>query len=127
MSSTLDTTPASVLRLVQERRLALVNGKAELIDKNQVQVLRDLAKTSIDELRVNVEAEGLELEREMAQAFTRIASRVAANPYLQEGGGTREAPILSDEELPDVTLVEGETSTEPSDLDFKSFTDTTKT
>jgi hypothetical protein len=126
MSSPLDTTPASVLRLVQERRLALINGKAEEIDKNQVQVLRDLAKTSIDELRVNVEAEGLELEREMAQAFTRIAAKVTTNPYLQGEVVDRPDVTLTHDDIPPVTLVEGETATDPSDLDFKTFTDTTR-
>jgi UDP-N-acetylmuramyl tripeptide synthase len=119
MSNT-DISPVNVIRTVQEKRLALLNNPGEGIDKDMLMLMRDMAKTSMDEMRLVQEDENAKTDQEIARAMVK-ATATGKNPFVSEGTKRDVAVEVDDSDIGELTLVEGETSTEKSNTTYNEF------
>lgn len=118
--SQVDVSPVHVIRTVQEKRMQLLNNSQEGVDKDVLMLMRDLAKTSMDEMRLVQEDENAKTDQEIARAMVK-ATAASTNPYIQEGR-TREQPVeVDDADIGELDLVEGEDTTGPSNVTYKEF------
>lgn len=118
--SDVDVSPVHVIRTVQEKRMQLLNNPHEGVDKDVLMLMRDLAKTSMDEMRLVQEDENAKTDQEIARAMVK-ATAASSNPYIREGH-TRDHPVeVDDTDIGELELVDGENSTGPSNITYKEF------
>jgi uncharacterized membrane-anchored protein len=117
------TDPTELIRFVQQRRMeTILNGNT--IDKDQALMLTAIAKTAMDENKLKVESNGVKAQRELASVLSNLVCQAVSNPFATDASGEtleNKQTTLTEEELPDIELIEGETSTELSTLTYKEL------
>ena len=115
-----------IVNLVQRKRLELLSAKEAVYDKDMLMLLRDTANTSQKNLTINVEKDGAAALADIAGALLQKASESGVDPHAlpldaidAEFQELREVSL--DEELPEFELVAGETSTEPSEIEYSAM------
>lgn len=115
----IDTSPLSVIEMVQRERVKLINSdptneEAEELDiKVRLEVMRDATRTASDMLKNDVSREN---NKEIAQALVNAAASRGSNPFRQVDADTG-IPVA---DIPEVEIMPGEDSREPSNLTYKN-------
>ena len=119
-----DVDPVHLINLMQRKRLALLQ-KAEddqPIDKEMVKLMRDISSTSLSQLKIDVEKDGNESQKEVAMAIAGAIRNQTQNPFAVERSTqeSRTESKIADDDLPeDIVVHEYELSQEMGSPDYK--------
>ena len=119
--------PAEVVNVVQQRRMQiLMQGTS--IDKDELALMRDLAKTAVDNKRIEVDQDLSDSLSEMGRSFMGVVNAAAGSdpfkidpsldPSILDGV---VCPEISEGDLPEFELLETETSLEPSTMTYSTM------
>jgi ATP-dependent exoDNAse (exonuclease V) alpha subunit len=117
MSEEYDVNPASIIKLVQEKRLKLLLEDIE-VDKDRLLLMRDLANTALKENQIMVEEGGVKAQKELAEALANLVTQSRTNPFQQEGGQPKQVAL---EELPEFEISDDECAIEAEPLNYETF------
>lgn len=117
----IDTTPATLLRYVQQQRMAWVlNG--DTIDKDKAEILSNISKTALDQTRIMVESNSAKGQREIAMMIAKLVNQNSENPFSKDSSFSNERVVtIPVEALPPIEMVDGEDSTDASTLCYDDF------
>jgi hypothetical protein len=119
----IDTTPAVLLRYVQQQRMKTLLCD-DVIDDSKMAVLSSISKTALDQTRIMVESNSVKAQREIAGVIAKLVSLTPSNPFMvKDAAPVADIDKYRCNDLPDVTLVDGETSREISTLTYNDFVD----
>ncbi len=114
--SELNIAPDHVIKTVQEARLRLLTNPDDPSGE-RLMLLRDLAKTAVDQTRLQLEEEGLKAENEMACIMATLIQK-SSNPFVAANAVER---VIEAEKLPEIEPVEGEMDREMSTLRYEDL------
>ena len=108
--------PDTVLQTVQRRRLEILLGKEDT-DGKTLELMVGLAKTAIDQKRIQSDDQNAEADREVGHSLTRALSKIGVNPFLVPAGEVIEGNFEK-VPLPAIEAVPDEMSTQMSELEY---------
>ena len=114
----IDTSPTTLIRYVQQRRMeALLSG--EELTEGTANLLASVARTSLDQTRIMVESGSVAAQKKIAVILAKLTNTITHNPFINEGAAGNRATM--DVKVPEVDLVEGELSTDHGNLDYNEI------
>lgn len=111
--------PLDVVHYVQSKRMALLAGGDEP-STEYLTLMRDTAKTSMDELRIVVEEKGAKAKGELAAIMANIVMNNQNQANMSPNIMVVER-VLDSNDLPDIELLPDETSTDATPIEYSSL------
>ena len=100
-----EISPEAVLAAVQRRRMEQLFNHPETLDKVELKLMGDLAKTANDQQRAITDGRNADSDSLVAQAFAaQVARQGSANPYETQPNELKEANVVAQITLDDNDL-----------------------
>ena len=114
---TTNLSPDTLIDLAQRERLALLI-KPDIDDKLKIAILNGIAMTAVAVKKINTDTNNANADREVAAAISTVIKNITGNPFIISVDTNYRANTHQAPEVPAIVLVEDETSTALSNLDF---------
>lgn len=116
----IDISPDNILRVVQMKRMKMLLGK-EKIEKDSRYLMNELAETAVACKKIESDENIAKDENDISIEIIKAIGQIGANPFHRSVLG--EGVLLSppEPEVPTITLVPGENSTDQEELDYSNF------